>query len=163
MRSGQATGQTVRGSCSTPARVIAVCSGKGGVGKTNIASNTAVALGAMGLNVCLLDADVSLANVDVLFGLQPRLNLSHVVKGEASLDETLLCGPCNIRIIPASSGDFCMTNLPAASQAAIIHAFSELDPQPDVLVIDTAAGITPAVGRFVQAAQSRFDFRTETC
>ncbi|MDH3747790.1 MAG: P-loop NTPase [Gammaproteobacteria bacterium] len=136
-----------------PSKVIAVCSGKGGVGKTNIASNIAVALGALGRDVCLLDADVSLANVDVLLGLQPRFNLSHVVSGEADLATTVLHGPNNIRIVPASSGNFCMTDLPAASQAAIIQAFSDLNPHPAVLVVDTAAGISSSVARFVQAAQ----------
>ena len=68
-----------------PVKVVAVCSGKGGVGKTNVASNIAVALGSRGRNTCLLDADLSLANVDVLLGLQPRFNLSHVVEGEAEL------------------------------------------------------------------------------
>jgi len=136
-----------------PSKVIAVCSGKGGVGKTNIASNIAVALGALGRDVCLLDADVSLANVDVLLGLQPRFNLSHVVSGETDLESTVLRGPKNIRIVPASSGNFCMTDLPAASQVAIIQAFSDLNPHPDVLVVDTAAGISRPVARFVQAAQ----------
>ena len=153
MRSGRRDACGPLATHRAPARVIAVCSGKGGVGKTSIASNTAVALGAMGLDVCLLDADVSLANVDVLLGLEPRLNLSHVVKGEAALDETILQGPRNVRVIPASSGNFCMTNLPAASQAAIIQAFADLDPQPDVLVVDTAGGISPSVARFVQASQ----------
>lgn len=137
----------------TPARVVAVCSGKGGVGKTNIACNLAVALSMRGRDVCLLDADVSLANVDVLLGLQPRLNLSHVVSGEAGLDATLLDGPHGIRIVPAATGNFAMTNLNAASQAAIVQAFGLLEPQPDVLVVDTAAGIAPSVARFVQAAQ----------
>lgn len=137
----------------TPVKVIAVCSGKGGVGKTNVATNIAVAMGSSRRNVCLLDADVSLANVDVLLGLQPRFNLSHVVSGEADLDSTLLNGPNGIRIIPASSGSFSMTDLASAAQAGIIRAFSNLEQQPDVLVVDTAAGISPGVARFVQAAQ----------
>lgn len=134
-------------------KVIAVCSGKGGVGKTNIASNVAIGLSKRGRNVCLLDADVSLANVDVLLGLQPRLNLSHVVSGEADLESTMLRGPNGIRIVPASSGNFSMTDLPAASQAAIIQAFNDLSVQPDILIVDTAAGISPSVARFVQAAE----------
>ena len=137
----------------TPARVVAVCSGKGGVGKTNVACNLAVALSARGRSVCLLDADVGLANVDVLLGLQPRLNLSHVVSGEATLDATMLAGPRGIRIVPAATGNFEMTDLNAASQAAIVQAFGSLAQQPDVLVVDTAAGIAPSVARFVQAAQ----------
>lgn len=136
-----------------PAKVVAVCSGKGGVGKTNVAANLAVALGAFGKDVCLLDADVSLANVDVLLGLQPRFNLSHVVAGEADLETTILRGPKNIRIVPASSGNFSMTDLAPAAQAAIIQAFSGLARQPEVLIVDTAAGISSDVARFVQAAQ----------
>lgn len=136
-----------------PVNVIAVCSGKGGVGKTNVAANIAVALGKTGRNTCLLDADLSLANVDVLLGLQPRFNLSHVVNGEADLHTTMLDGPGNIRIVPASSGNFMMTDLPPAAQAGIIQAFGELGDQPDILVVDTAAGIAPEVARFVQAAQ----------
>ena len=137
----------------TATKVVAVCSGKGGVGKTNVAANIAVALGAYRRNTCLLDADVSLANVDVLLGLQPRFNLSHVVTGEADLDGTMLEGPNGIRIIPASSGSFCMTDLAPAAQVGLIRAFSELAEQPEVMVVDTAAGIAPIVARFVQAAQ----------
>lgn len=136
-----------------PVNVLAVCSGKGGVGKTNVATNIAIALGARQRRVCLLDADVSLANVDVLLGLQPRFNLSHVVRGEVDLASSILLGPNNIQVIPASSGSFCMTDLPTVSQAAIIQAFSELEDQPDVMIVDTAAGISPSVARFVQAAQ----------
>ncbi len=136
-----------------PVKVIAVCSGKGGVGKTNIACNLAVALGERGRNTYLLDADLSLANVDVLLGLQPQFNLTHVVQGDADLENTILPGPKNIRIVPASSGSFCMTDLPAAAHVSIIQAFSELADQPEVLVVDTAAGISPKVARFVQAAQ----------
>lgn len=136
-----------------PVKVIAVCSGKGGVGKTNIATNLAVALAAQGRNTCLLDADVSLANVDVLLGLTPRFNLSHVVRGEADLDSTIIEGPNGLRIVPASSGNFCMTDLPAASQVGVIQAFGELADQPEIMVVDTAAGISASVARFVQAAQ----------
>ncbi|MGB5719600.1 MAG: MinD/ParA family protein [Woeseiaceae bacterium] len=134
-------------------KVLSVCSGKGGVGKTNVACNVAVALGSRGRNICLLDADLSLANVDVLLGLQPRFNLSHVLNGEADLQSTILRGPGNIRIIPASSGNFSMTDLAPAAQAGIIQAFSELDDQPEIMVVDTSAGISSKVARFVQAGQ----------
>lgn len=136
-----------------PAKVVAVCSGKGGVGKTNVASNLAVALGSRGRNTCLLDADLSLANVDVLLGLQPRFNLSHVVSGEVDLASTILRGPKNIRIVPASSGSFRMTDLPLAAQVGVIQAFSELTNQPEIMVVDTAAGVSRDVARFVQASQ----------
>ncbi|MGI9233203.1 MAG: MinD/ParA family ATP-binding protein, partial [Woeseiaceae bacterium] len=112
-----------------------------------------VALGNRGRNTCLLDADLSLANVDVLLGLQPRYNLSHVVSGEADLQSTILLGPGNIRIVPASSGNFSMTDLPVPAQAGIIQAFSELSNQPEIMVVDTSAGISAKVARFVQAGQ----------
>lgn len=134
-------------------QVIAVTSGKGGVGKTNVATNLAVALGKLRRNVMLLDADLSLANIDVLLGLQPKFNLAHVVSGDTDLDGTVMQGPANIRIVPAASGDFGMTDLAPAAQAAIVHAFAALADQPDCLVIDTAAGISPTVARFMQASQ----------
>lgn len=136
-----------------PTKVIAVCSGKGGVGKTNVATNLAIGLSAIGKDVCLLDADVSLANVDVLLGLQPSYNLSHVVNGEVDLESTILKGPRDVRIVPASSGSFSMTELPPVAQAAIIQSFSQLSRQPEIMIVDTAAGISPEVARFVQAAQ----------
>ena len=134
-------------------KVIAVTSGKGGVGKTNVAANIAVAMSAQQHNTLLLDADLSLANVDVLLGLQPRFNLAHVVNGEADLDSTILQGPAGVRVVPASSGNFSMVDLPVEAQASLVQAFSGLANQPDVLLIDTAAGISASVARFVQAAQ----------
>jgi flagellar biosynthesis protein FlhG len=101
----------------------------------------------------LLDADLGLANVDVLLGLQPRFNLSHVLNGDVDLAATVMPGPAGIRIVPATSGNHAMTDLCLASQAAIVHAFSELADTPEVLVVDTAPGIAPAVARFVQASQ----------
>ncbi|MEL6868214.1 MAG: MinD/ParA family protein [Pseudomonadota bacterium] len=136
-----------------PTKVIAVTSGKGGVGKTNVSTNLAVSLSQRGRDVMLLDADLSLANVDVLLGLQPHRNLANLIRGEATLSETIVTGPAGVRIVPASSGDRTMADLPQASQAAIISAFSQLDKQPDVLVIDTAAGLAENVARFAQAAQ----------
>ncbi|HNP34414.1 MAG TPA: MinD/ParA family protein [Woeseiaceae bacterium] len=153
MRDGIQAGRLRRELSRPPTKVFAVCSGKGGVGKTSVAANLAVALGILGRKVYLLDADVSLANVDVLLGLQPRYNLSHVLAGEVDLESTVLVGPSNIRIVPASSGNFNMTDLCAASQAALIQAFSTLTSHPDVLVVDTSAGISSDVARFVQAAQ----------
>jgi flagellar biosynthesis protein FlhG len=133
-------------------RVIAVTSGKGGVGKTNVAANLAIAMAQAGENVMLFDADLGLANVDVLLGLQPRFNLAHVVRGEADIDCTIVEGPAGLRIIPASSGNRSMLDLPPRSQAAIVQSFSTLASPPDVLIVDTAAGIADGVARFTQAA-----------
>ena len=137
-------------------RVYAICSGKGGVGKTNVAVNLALALAQQGQQTMLLDADVSLANVDVLLGLQPKFNLGDVISGNADLESTLLPGPYGVSIVPATSGDFDMTELDVAEQAALVNAFQGLPAAPDVLVVDTAAGISPGVARFVGAAQHAF-------
>ena len=136
-----------------PVQVVAVTSGKGGVGKTNVSVNLAIALAQTGKQVMLMDADLGLANVDVLLGLQPGPNLSHVIDGRCSLEEVLLEGPENVKIIPSSSGVQRMAALSAKEHAGIIHAFSELGMDLDVLVIDTAAGISDSVVQFSLAAQ----------
>ncbi len=138
---------------SQPVKVIAVTSGKGGVGKTNVSANLAVALASFQRSVMLLDADLGLANVDVLFGLQPGRNLTHVVNGESELENTIMRGPRGVSIVPAASGDKSMTELSPTAQSAIIRAFSDLSCPPEVLVIDTAAGLSDSVLRFTQAAQ----------
>ena len=96
-----------------PVRVIAVASGKGGVGKTNLSVNVGIALSQMGHRVALLDADMGLANVDILLGLYPKFNLSHVLTGEKSLNEIMLAGPAGLRVIPGASGIQKMTELSA--------------------------------------------------
>lgn len=108
-----------------PVRVLAVSSGKGGVGKTNVAVNLGVSLSELGRQVVLLDADLGLANVDVLLGLQPQFNLSHVLSGERTLDEILIEGPSGLKIVPASSGIQRMSELTTAEQAAVIRAFGK--------------------------------------
>lgn len=136
-----------------PVRAIAVTSGKGGVGKTNVAVNLSVALAQAGRDVMLLDADLGLANVDVMLGLKPVANLSHVLSGELSLEEIMVEGPSGIHIVPASSGVARMANLSAAENAGIIRAFSELSLPLDVLVVDTAAGLATDVVGFCRAVQ----------
>ena len=135
-----------------PVQVIAVTGGKGGVGKTSVSINLSVALAQMGRRVALLDADLGLANIDVLLGLSAKHNLENVLAGTHDLKEVMLTGPGGIRIIPASSGTQRMAQLGAAEHAGLIHAFSELAEQIDVLIIDTAAGITDSVVSFVRAA-----------
>jgi len=136
----------------TPVRVIAVTGGKGGVGKTNVSINLGVALAMSGERVLLLDADLGLANIDVLLGLQPSVNLSHVIKGDCALDDILVEGPHGLRIIPASSGVKRMAELSHAEHAGLIRAFSSLAFNPEILLIDTAAGISDSVVTFVRAA-----------
>ncbi|MDN5871853.1 MAG: AAA family ATPase, partial [Nitrococcus sp.] len=126
----------------TPVKVIAVTSGKGGVGKTHVSVNLATVLAQTSRGVMLLDADLGLANVDVLLGLSPRLNLSHVIEGQAALEDVLVEGPNGVLIIPASSGTQRMAELTPAEHAGLIHSFSELNHVLDYLIVDTAAGIS---------------------
>ncbi len=136
-----------------PVRVIAVTGGKGGVGKTNVSVNLAVALAQLGRRVMLLDADLGLANVDVVLGLHPEYDLSHVLRGERTLEQVLLTGPAGIRVAPAASGVQQMAELSAAEHAGLIRAFSDVGNETDVLIVDTAAGISDVVISFSRAAQ----------
>jgi flagellar biosynthesis protein FlhG len=136
-----------------PVQVIAVTGGKGGVGKTSVSVNLSVSLAQMGRRVALLDADLGLANVDIMLGLNSKHNLEDVLAGTHTLQEVMLIGPGGIRIIPASSGTQHMSQLSAMEHAGLIHAFSEISDQIDVLIIDTAAGISDSVVSFVRAAQ----------
>lgn len=136
-----------------PVRVIAVTGGKGGIGKTSVSVNLACAFGQAGKQVLLLDGDLGLANVDVMLGLQPSYNLSHVLEGKCSLEDTLLPGPCGIHVVPASSGKKRMSELTAVEHAGLVHAFSELQRPLDTLIVDTAAGISDSVITFSKASQ----------
>ena len=128
--------------------MLAVTGGKGGVGKTNICANLAIAMCMLGRRVMLLDADLGLANVDVLLGLQPSHSLADVVSGERRLQDIIVTGPAGVRVIPGASGLAEMANLTPAQHAGIINAFSELTEDLDALLVDTAAGISDGVLRF---------------
>ena len=136
-----------------PVRVIAVTGGKGGVGKTNVSVNLATAMASDGKRVMLLDADLGLANVDVLLGLHTTHNLAHVMTGERSLEEIVVNGPEGLQIVPAASGVKRMTELTPTEHAGLIQAFSGISNDIDVLLIDTAAGIADSVTSFTRAAQ----------
>ena len=134
-------------------QVIAVTSGKGGVGKTTVAVNLSLALAKRGRRVVLLDGDLGLANIDVLLGLTPKYTLADLIDGRCALSDVLLLGPGDIRIVPASSGNKSMANLSPAQHAGLIQSFNDMADSLDVLVIDTATGIGESVVNFVQAAQ----------
>ena len=134
-------------------KVIAVSGGKGGVGKTNVSLNTAFALAQQGKKVLVLDADLGLANVDVMLGLRVKRNLSHVLSGECDLDDIIIEGPAGINIIPATSGSQSMVDLTPAEHAGLIRAFSDMQTKFDILIVDTAAGISDMVLSFTRAAQ----------
>lgn len=136
-----------------PVRVITIASGKGGVGKTNVSVNLAIALASQGKEVTILDADLGLANIDVMLGLHSNKNLSNVMNGECDLEEILLEGPLGIKVIPASSGVKDMADMSPAQHAGLVSAFSQLSHNIDVLLVDTAAGISDSVVSFARAAQ----------
>jgi flagellar biosynthesis protein FlhG len=141
-----------RMSAARPVRVIAVASGKGGAGKTDVSVNLSVALAAAGREVLLLDADLAMANVDVLLGLQPRATLAQVLSGELSLEEVIIEGPAGLHIVPASSGVSKLATLSPAEHAGLIRAFGDLTLPLDVLVVDVAAGVSHSVVDFTRAA-----------
>ena len=135
-----------------PTRVVAVTSGKGGVGKTTVSINLSVALASLGHDVVLLDADLSLANVDVLLGLNTGRTLSHVVAGECALQEVIITGPAGVRIVPAAAGIQHMAELSAFQRAGLINAFSQLERAADFMIVDTAAGIAANTLDFCDAS-----------
>jgi len=135
-----------------PVQVIAVTGGKGGVGKSNVSINLSMALADLGQKVVLMDADLGLANIDVLLGLSAGQNIGDVLSGDCSLADVLVEGPKGIRIVPASSGTQQLTQLGPLEHAGLISAFSELSHDIDVLIIDTAAGISEQVITFLRAA-----------
>lgn len=134
-------------------KVIAVTGGKGGVGKTNVTLNLAMSMAQLGKKVLVLDADLGLANCDVMLGLRVHKNLSHVLSGEAELDDILIEGPFGIKIVPATSGTQSMTELKPAEHAGLIRAFTEMRTRFDILLVDTAAGISDMVLSFSRASQ----------
>ncbi len=138
---------------SQQVKVIAVSGGKGGVGKTNVSLNTAVSLAKLGKRVLVLDADLGLANVDVMLGLRVQRNLSHVLSGECELDDIIIKGPAGMNIIPATSGTQSMVDLTPSEHAGLIRAFSDMQTKFDVLIVDTAAGISDMVLSFCRASQ----------
>ena len=133
------------------ARVVAITSGKGGVGKTNFSSNLAITLAARGQRVILVDADLGLANVHVVLGIMPRFHLEHVMQGEKTLKEVLYPGPGGIHIIGGGSGLTELANLDETRRAHFIQSLSELDTLADVVLLDTGAGLSHNVLGFLCA------------
>lgn len=135
------------------ARVVAITSGKGGVGKTNVVAGLALSLAQLGQRVVVMDADFGLANLDILLGLSPKFTLEHVLRGEKVMEEILLDGPMGIRIIPASSGIQELTRLDTMSELRLVQGLQRVAEGADWLLIDTAAGIHDSVLKLLMAAQ----------
>jgi flagellar biosynthesis protein FlhG len=132
--------------------VISITSGKGGVGKTNIAANLAYLLAEAKKKTMILDADCGLANIDLILGLTPKYNLYHVLKGEKSLKEVIVNGPGGIKILPSSSGIQEMSSLSMAQKFILRDELNALTVRPDFMLIDTSAGINDNVLYFNMVA-----------
>ncbi|WP_199096922.1 MinD/ParA family protein [Dyella sp. ASV21] len=133
-------------------RAIAVAGGKGGVGKTTVSVNLGMALAKEGRQVILLDADMGLANIDVLLGLTPTRHIGHLLDGTCGIEDLLLSAPHGLKVVPAGSGTRRLAQLGNGEHAAVIRAFDDLPEPPDYLLVDTAAGLSDNVAMFAAAA-----------
>lgn len=155
-RDSGGSGNTRRYSGKAPfPRVISVTSGKGGVGKTNIVGNLAIALRRLGKRVLILDGDLGLANIDIIFGLNPAYNIKHVINGEKDLADVIVEGPEEIRVIPAGSGLQQLVDLTQGQKLNLLNEFDALEEDFDIFLIDTGAGISSNVIYFGIAAEER--------
>ncbi len=139
-----------------PTQVIGIASGKGGVGKTTVSVNLAVALHALGRKVMLFDADLSLANAQIALGCRAPYNMSHFLSGEKKLDEIIVTTRQGIKLVPGASGLQDMAALSEVQIARIVQEFSSLNDQMDYLIVDMAAGISPMVMSLLAACSLRF-------
>ncbi|MCU0595757.1 MAG: MinD/ParA family protein [Desulfobacterota bacterium] len=139
----------------SPPRVFAVTSGKGGVGKTNVVGNLAVACQRLGKKVLVLDADLGLANIDILFGINPQHTIGETIRGERDLSAVIAEGPEGVAVIPASSGVEELAQLSEGQKVNLLSEFDGLHRAFDLLLIDTGAGIASNVIFFNLAAEER--------
>ncbi|MDN5351466.1 MAG: flagellar biosynthesis protein FlhG [Clostridiales bacterium] len=137
---------------ASDARILTISSGKGGVGKTNFTVNLGIALGKMGKRVTIIDADLGLANVDVLFGIVPKYNLFHVLKEDVPVQECIAEGPYGINIISGGSGIMDLIDLSQDELEKLIHTLTYFNDVSDYILIDTGAGLSKSVLSFVDAA-----------
>ncbi len=140
-----------KGNTPVKTKTIAITSGKGGVGKTSLSVSLSIALAQDGSSVTLLDADLGLANINVILGIIPKYNLYHVIKGKKKLKDIVIEVPEGIKIIAGASGFHQLANLEAKQRNEFIGAVAELDSD-DYMIIDTGAGVSQNVLSFVMAA-----------
>lgn len=140
------------GTIKSRAKVLTITSGKGGVGKTNVTVNLAIALSEMGYRVVVIDADLGLANIDVVLGTIPKYNLADVIKNGKNILEILSTGPKNVKFISGGSGLEELTRLTSNELEVFVKNIALLDKIADIILIDTGAGISESVIRFVMAA-----------
>ncbi|MFM2153894.1 MAG: hypothetical protein RL199_2329, partial [Pseudomonadota bacterium] len=137
----------------SPLRVVAVTSGKGGVGKTNLSANLSVLAAKAGKRVLVIDADLGLANVEILLGLSPRHHVGDLIDRSVALENVLTNGPHGVCVLPAGSGVQTLTSLDDDQKMRLIHALDPLEDRFDLVIVDTGAGIGDNVLFFVGAAQ----------
>ena len=135
--------------------VISVTSGKGGVGKSIIVSNLAIVYQRMGKRVLIFDADLGLANMDIIFGIRPKHTIEDVIKGEKELSQIIVKGLEGVSLIPACSGEMELTHLSEGQKINLLNEFDILNKMFDILLIDTGAGISSNVIYFNLASQER--------
>ncbi len=135
------------------AHIIAVTSGKGGVGKSNVAANLAICLRASGKKVVLMDADLGLANLDVILNVRARYTLAHLVAGKRQIEQVIQKGPGGIRLICGASGLTELTELNEFQRQNLVRELTKLEQQTDYIIIDTGAGISEGVLCFCEAAR----------
>jgi flagellar biosynthesis protein FlhG len=138
-----------------PLRVISVTSGKGGVGKTSITANLAVAFQKFNKKVLILDADLGLANMDIMLGINPRYTIGNVLSGEKSLEDVIVTTPAGFKLIPAASGMQELTELGEDQKRFLLNELDAINEEFDVILIDTSAGISSNVMYFNFAAMER--------
>jgi flagellar biosynthesis protein FlhG len=134
-------------------RTVAVVSGKGGVGKSNVVANLAVAMADLGASVLVLDADLGQANLDVLLGVHPRADLLSVLRGECALEDIVIEGPAGVRLVPAGSGDPLLADVDDLRRERLFREIGALAADADVVLIDTASGTSRQVAGFALAAR----------
>ncbi len=136
---------------SSKTRIITVASGKGGVGKTNLSTNLAIAYGKLGKRVVLMDADLGLANVNVVLGIIPKYNLYHLIRKQKTMKDILMDTPYGIQLVAGASGFSKLANLTEEERMAFIRELTELS-SADVIIIDASAGVNSNVLSFIAAA-----------
>jgi len=134
-------------------RVIGLASGKGGVGKTHVVSNLGVLAARQGMRTLLVDGDLGLANVEVLYGLRPEHHIGDLLDGKATLKQVLTPGPCGVTLMPGGTGVQKLTHIDELQRLRLVSALDEVEDDYDVVLVDAGAGLSENVLLFAGSAQ----------